>query len=388
MRLLFVDASRNGWGTEQHLVSLAKALADNGHDVAVVARRGSPVADLLVVENIRTVAIPFRGGLDPRGIAATVRELRRYRPHWIITNRAKLYWTVLLLGRLFGVRVALFRHMPDVRSWWTRCVLPHMADAFFVVSDFARSRLAACGAPAHRIRVLHNPINVEHLRRGSAERLAMRLRLGIPRGDFVIGFVGRVELEKGVRVLWDTLLPLMARASRVRVLCVGDGPELGALQCDVDAAGLAHRCHFVGWTDSVRPLYAAMDLLIAPSIAIETFCRVIAEAQAMNLPVIGSRIGGIPEALLPGYSGLLVPPADRRALHSAILEIYSDPALCERMGAAGRRYASKQFHAQRIAADFVNSLQSDLKLGSAAVCGVTLSDSIGRTQREKLQALG
>ena len=102
MRLLFVAASRNGWGTEQHLVSLAKALADNGHDVAAVTNRGSPVADLLVAEGIRIVAVPFRGGLDPRGIAATVRELRRHRPHWIVTNRAKLYWTVLLLGRLFG----------------------------------------------------------------------------------------------------------------------------------------------------------------------------------------------------------------------------------------------------------------------------------------------
>lgn len=94
MKILFVDASRNGWGTEQHLVSLAGALAESGHAVSAVVKRGSPVARLLLERGVRTYATAFRGGADPRGVLTMINAIRRDAPDWVVTNRAKLYWTV------------------------------------------------------------------------------------------------------------------------------------------------------------------------------------------------------------------------------------------------------------------------------------------------------
>ena len=359
MKILFVDASRNGWGTEQHLVSLAGALAEGGHTVSAVVKRGSPVARLLHERGVRTYPTAFRGGADPRGVWTMITAIRRDSPDWVVTNRAKLYWTVWLVARLMGVSVALFRHLPDIRRWLTRCVLPRLVDRFFVVSEFARARLVAQGAPAMRIGILFNPIDTNLLQRPQLHRADIRRRLGILPDDFVVGFVGRVERGKGVRILWEAVAPLMAEFTRMRILCVGDGPEVGRWQREAEAAGLGARCHFVGWTASIGDFYPAMDLLVAPSVAPETFCRVIAEAQASGLAVIGTRMGGIPEAFAPDESGLLVEPHDGRELQSAIRRLHDDRALCARFAATGKRYARRRFASRRIAEQFVAALGSE-----------------------------
>jgi glycosyltransferase involved in cell wall biosynthesis len=356
VKILFVDASRNGWGTEQHLVCLAAALAKGGHAVTAVVKRGSPVAALLMERGIRTHATAFRGGADPRGILTIINAIRRESPDWIVTNRCKLYWTVWVIGRLMGTQVAIFRHLPDIRRWQTRCVLPRLVDRFFVVSEFARQRLIAKGTPAARIRVLYNPIDTDRLLRGPGHRQRIRSALRFSPGDFVVGFVGRIEREKGVGVLWDALAPLMVGSSRIHLLCVGDGPESKRWQMLAEDAGLADRCHFEGWTAGIGDYYSAMDLLVAPSIAPETFCRVIAEAQASGVAVIGARIGGIPEAFMPGRSGLLVEPGDVHGLRHLISRLFNDPGLCARYGHAGRHSANKHFAAAHINERFVAAL--------------------------------
>jgi glycosyltransferase involved in cell wall biosynthesis len=254
------------------------------------------------------------------------------------------------------VSVALFRHLPDIRRWLTRCVLPRLVDRFFVVSEFARARLVAQGAPAARIGILYNPIDTNRLHRTQLHRLGIRQRLGILPDDFVVGFVGRVERDKGVRILWDAIAPLMAESTPMRVLCVGDGPEVGRWQQQAEAAGLGARCHFVGWTATIGDFYPAMDLLVAPSVAPETFCRVIAEAQASGLAVIGTRIGGIPEAFAPDESGLLIEPHNDRELRRAIRRLYEDRVLCARFAEIGERYAHRHFAARHIAEQFVAAL--------------------------------
>jgi glycosyltransferase involved in cell wall biosynthesis len=356
MRILFVDASRNGWGTEQHLVTLADALAANGHAVSAVVRAGSPVAAMLAERGIRTYATALRGGADPRAILAIVRAVRLDTPDWLVTSRSKLYWTVWALGRLMSVKISLFRHLPDVRRWLTRCVLPHLVDRFFVVSEFARGRLIADGAPAARIGVLYNPIDIERLRPAPMRRAKSRLQLGVRPEDLVLGYVGRVEHQKGVHILCDALIPLMSRVPTLHLLCVGDGPELDACRRAVGRAGIGARCHFTGWTASVHDYYPAMDVLVAPSTKPETFCRVIAEAQAAGLAVIGTRVGGLPEAFLPGISGVLVPPGDAAALGRAIENVLGDLAQRARLAASGQRNAQIRFGSTLIAEQFVNAL--------------------------------
>lgn len=350
MRILFVDASREGWGTEQHLVTMARALDAGGHAVSVVVRSGSRVEGLL-----RGSRITLHSN-DGRGFRTMLRAIRRDAPDWIVTNQSKLYWPAWLLGRLHGVRVAVFRHLPKIRGRLTRSLLPSLVDRFYVVSRYARETLIADGAPGARIDVLYNPIDVTEPPADTAARSALRAQLGIPAAALVVGFVGRVEPKKGAELLRDALLPLMQASSRLHVLCVGDGPGVGPWREMAVAMGLGARCHFVSWTPRPCDCYDVMDVLVAPSVAPETFCRVVAEAQARGVAVIGSDAGGLAEALLPGESGVLVRVGDPPQLSRAIESLIADPARREAYGAAGRRYVTSRFAAPRIAGEFVASL--------------------------------
>lgn len=350
MRILLVDASREGWGTEQHLVTLARALAAGGHAVSVVARSGSRVEDLLRGGDVTLHASAGRG------LRTTLRAIRHESPDWLVTNQSKLYWPLWLLGRLLGVRVALFRHLPQIRGWLTRCLLPLLVDRFYVVSRYAREKLIVDGAPRQRIDVLYNPIDVGEPLPDAGARAVLWTRLGIPAAAVVVGFVGRVEAKKGADLLRDALLSLMAGSSQLYALCVGDGPVIASWQVLAREKGLEARCRFIGWTSRPRDCYDVMDLLVAPSVAPETFCRVVAEAQARGVAVIASYAGGLPEAMLPGESGVLVRAGDASRLREALAALLADGARRDAYGEAGYRYVVSRFAAPRIASEFVTGL--------------------------------
>lgn len=356
MRLLFVDSSRNGWGTEQHLVSMARSLAMAGHQVAAVVKRGGQVEGLLTDSGVQLYPTAFRGGVDPRGIATIARAMARHSPEWLIANRSQLYWTLWTMSRAAGVRVALFRHLPYISNWSRRCVVPRLADRFFVVSKYARETLIDAGAP-NCVRVLYNPIDTGRFRPDSTARSELRRRLRLPHNAVLGGFVGRMEHGKGVHELQAALLQLQSHLPQLHFVWIGDGPERDVLQRVLGTG--SHRRHhsFVGWTSTVERWYAALDFLVAPGVSAETFGRVVAESQACGVPVIASGVGGLREAFDPGFTGLAIEPGNQPQLRHAITTLCADLGLRLRFGAAGRRYVRQNFAADRIAESFVEQLQ-------------------------------
>jgi glycosyltransferase involved in cell wall biosynthesis len=176
--------------------------------------------------------------------------------------------------------------------------------------------------------------------------------LGFAPNDVVVGFAGRFERQKGVYVLASALEKVMTEAPSVRGLWVGSGeaaPEIDAILAASPHAGRHVR---QPWSDDIVSCFAAMDILAFPSIRRESFGRVAAEGQACGLPVVASRVGGIPETMLENESGLLVPPSDIPAWSRAILRLATDASLRARMGAAGRAQAEARFSLPRIAEEF------------------------------------
>ena len=110
LKLLFVDSNRGCWGMEQHLISLAYGMCQQGHHVEVLLRRDSTMESILHDIPLRVHTARFGGGGDPRLLARLLRLIFITRPDWLIANDGKLYWPLLILGRMAGVRVALFRH--------------------------------------------------------------------------------------------------------------------------------------------------------------------------------------------------------------------------------------------------------------------------------------
>lgn len=360
LRILFVDSSRHGWGTEQHFVEMVTELHRAGEEIRVVVRRGSGVDLLLEQRGIPRHSTPFRGGGDPRGLWKVAQVARHFSPEWIVTSRAKLYWPMVIMGLWLGVKVALFRHLTYFKHWHERQLLPRLADRFYVVSAFGRDVLAAEGAPAERLIPLYNPIDVVRFRPlDPEERARRRASLGFGPTDVLAGFAGRMEQSKGLIPLREALATAMARIPQLHMLWIGDGRERMATESFVQQGGQRSRHLFLGWQTEIERFMPLLDFLVVPSLAPETFGRVAAEAQACAVPVIVSAAGGLAEALLPGRTGLLLDSApDSLRIGHAIESLARDGALRSRLGTAGMEFVRSHFGAEQIAAAFIESLRS------------------------------
>ncbi|WP_256081173.1 TIGR03088 family PEP-CTERM/XrtA system glycosyltransferase [Massilia sp. YIM B04103] len=197
------------------------------------------------------------------------------------------------------------------------------------------------GVPEHKSRMLANGIDAEKFRpRGSGEA---------PRffdGQTVIGTVGRVQDVKDHATLMDAFIALRQRrpdlAPSLRLAIVGDGPLLEAMRAKADAAGIADAVWLPGARTDVADILRSLSVFAMSSIAEGTPGSAL-EAMASGLPVVGTRVGGIPEVIEEGVTGLLVPPSDPAAMAAALEQYVAASELAVRHGAAGRERVLRKY---------------------------------------------
>ena len=168
-------------------------------------------------------------------------------------------------------------------------------------------------------------------------------------GRLIVGCVGALDWNKGQGVLIDAVARLRDDGMDLYdVWLIGTGPSESALCKQAEERGIAHRVRFWGFRRDVPPLLRAMHVLVVPSLYIESQSIVAIEAMMMGLPVIGSRLGGVPEVISHGETGMLCPPGDATEIAAALRELAADPDTRERMGLNGRARALSMFSAQRL----------------------------------------
>lgn len=356
MKFLFVGAQDTTGGTEAHFIELCLATRRAGHDVAAVVRDGGFIAHALKGA-VPLIPARFDRSTDPAGARDLVAAARRLRPDWLVASFRREYYAATTAARAAGARVAVFKHNALASKRLTRWALPRLANVLFVPSTALKLSLIREGFPAAKLKTLYNPIDTLRFAPDDGLRAAMRSQLGYELDDVVIGFVGRIEPEKGTDVLALAADRAMATNPRIRMLWVGDGKWSGALARHIESSGRADRHTRVGWVDDARPFYAAMDALALPSTRAESFGRASAEAQACGVPVIGSDLDGIPETLNPGATGLLVAPGDVDAWCAAI-RLMTDDAQRKSMAHAAPRFIAERFASDIIVAQFCQLLET------------------------------
>jgi glycosyltransferase involved in cell wall biosynthesis len=195
--------------------------------------------------------------------------------------------------------------------------------------------------PAARIRQAYSGVDIERFRPATTIELAARAR------DVVnIGTVGRLDPVKNHASLIEALRRILdARTGlqgAIRLTIVGDGPQRAALESLARARGLESRVEFTGTRDDTPELLRTFDLFVLPSMN-EGISNTILEAMASGLPVLAARVGGNPELVLPGETGLLYDPSDGDGLVDGLLRYLEEPALREAHGRAGRGRALANF---------------------------------------------
>lgn len=355
MKFLFAGTSHENGGAETHFIALTLALAAAGHMVEAVVCPDTPIAQALADTAVLLHLGRFRNVFDLRGYRATIAAARRLRPDWLVGDFGKEYWPLILIGRLLGIPVALFRHRIKPMNPISTRLVARCARRFFAVSEFGYRNYVESGMPASRVLVLFNPINTKLFRPDPTHRARLLPQLGLDEQAIVLGCFGRIHAGKGIFTLLDAANAAMAREPRLHCLWLGEGIDTERLRSSIAASPYAARHHQLGWIADVQPYYNVLSMLAFPSTTPEVFGRSSAEAQACGVPVLVSDVGGVPETLQPGVTGMVLPAGNTDAWRDAILALCDD-AVRLPMAAAARGFVQQRFGAPVITAEFVRML--------------------------------
>jgi glycosyltransferase involved in cell wall biosynthesis len=267
------------------------------------------------------------------------------------------YWGTSLVAAQCRVPCALFLHHAGLNRT-NRFMLPWIRRRFLLPSENLRRWLISRGVSACNTDVLYNPVDTKHFSPNAALREETRARLGIAADEILVGYIGRLESNKGILPFANALTTAMDRVPKLRALWVGFGRREAELDAYIQGTPYANRHLRRAWTEEMLPYYSAMDMVALPSTGREAFGRVLIEAQSCAIPVLGSDIGGIAETMDVGITGKLVAPGDSAAWADALTELALDPEARRTMGEAGRAFVRNTFDSCRIATAFEKLLST------------------------------
>jgi len=333
---------RSWGGAEVWILETAVALRASGHDVSVVAQPDSALLVRCRAAGLPVAAIAIRCDGAPWTIVRLARHLRRRGVTAVVANLSKDLKAAAMAGRLAGVAVILGNWESDFPlkdKFYYRWYFGRLATGLLVASEATR-RTVLGSAPwldPRRVHLLPKGIDTT------------RFRPGAPRaGPPVVGFLGQFIVRKGLRELMGAWSALDAgeHPREPQLVLAGAGP----LAADLETwrAGLRHpeRVRIMGFVERPERFLAGLDVLVMPSFA-EGFGLAAAEAQATGVPVIAARASSLPEIVVDGETGLLVPAGDADALAAALRRLLDEPELARRLGRAGRARIVATFPRER-----------------------------------------
>jgi glycosyltransferase involved in cell wall biosynthesis len=296
---------------------------------------------------------------DAYTVRCLARRFRRDRPYIVHTHTSKAGMLGRAAARLANVPIVVHTPHGNVfdgyfSPWKTR---------LFVAAERRAARwtdriieLTPGGIDEHleqeigrREQFVHifSGIDLSPYEDARQRREEMRAQFGASDDDFIVGAVGRLEPVKGFTYFMAAAQRISADAPRTRFVLAGDGSLAGELQRQRQRGALNGRMRFLGLRHDVPELMAAFDVLVVPSLN-EGMGRVILEAGAAGTPVVASRVGGIPDVVHDGVTGLLVPPRDDDAIAQAVLSLEQDPERAHAMGAAARAHVVPAFSLEQM----------------------------------------
>jgi glycosyltransferase involved in cell wall biosynthesis len=337
-------------GTERQVANLARGIDSSHFDLHLACLRHS--GELLVeLETLRVPRSEFRIGrlYSPQTIWQGIRLAHYVRRNLIqIVHSFGFYPNIFTvpIARLAGasIVVASIRETGDLLTPMQRRVqrvVCRLADCVLVNAEAIRENLVDQGYDPSNIVVIRNGIQFA-TPAGKERGASLRRELGLPPSARLITVVSRLNRMKGVQYFVDAAAILAARFPDVCFLIAGDGGSKKELEEQACRLGLGHRIVFTGFRSDVPDLLSEAAISVLPTLS-EGISNTLLESMAAGIPVIATKVGGNPEVVEDGVSGLLVPPRDSTALAAAAARLLEDEDLASRLGQAGIARVSELF---------------------------------------------
>jgi glycosyltransferase involved in cell wall biosynthesis len=357
VRVLPVVLSLAPGGTERLVIEICQRLPMGS--VPAVCCLDAPGEWAAELESAGTsvVALHRRSGFQPRLGSRIARLAREYDVQVIHCHHYSpfVYGAIAKLlrpqcGLVFTEHGRLGDTAPSqkrraVNPWFAR-----IPSAIFAVSADLKRHMIAEGFPEDRVEVIYNGIRIVE-RFSASERTAVRVGVGLPIDAPVVGTVARLDPVKNLDLLLKAHASVLTEVPGARLAIVGVGPEQSALEAEARALGIADRVVFLGYRNDAQRVMAAFDVYVNCS-TYEGVSLTILEAMAAELPVVATRVGGNPEVVVDGQTGVVVAGRQVPPLAGAVARLCVDQSARRAMGEAGRLRVEREFSIERMVDDY------------------------------------
>jgi glycosyltransferase involved in cell wall biosynthesis len=287
------------------------------------------------------VDIPERGPADPRTLGRLIQEIKEFRPHILHAHDYKTNVLAVTLSSWFHIPAITTLHGYVTRGgrletyyridrWALRRI-----DHAIAVSPDLYQVLVDLKIPPARCSLVENAIDTQQYSRRKTVAVAKQA-LGRDSGRLTIGAAGRLSPEKGFDVLIQSADQLLAMGLNIELLIAGDGEQKSELQTLITRLGRDDRIHLLGHCGDLIDFYESLDVFVLSSLR-EGLPNVLLEAMALGVPVVATRVAGIPRLIAHEETGLLADAGNASDLTQAIARLLSDPGLAQRLQEAARR---------------------------------------------------
>ncbi len=351
--ILHTESSLGWGGQERRILAEAEAMQRRGHRLLLAC---DPRGELYRRAPARGFS-PFPlvcGGLLNLGAWWRLRRLLQEQPIDLLNTHSSLdSWIGALAWRSLKERPHLVRtrHLSTrVKNNRPTRWLYRAPAAVITTGEVTRDLLSLhLGVPESRLFSIPTGVSLEEFAPREKDP-ALLARLQIPPGAFVFGTVAVLRSWKGHLYLLEALQEMVRRGEPAYFLVVGEGPYRVVIEARVRELNLSPWVRFAGYQDEVAPWFALMDAVVLASYANEGVPQSLLQAMAMGQAVVGTTVGGIPEVVIEGETGLLAPPRDGAALTLALRLLRDDEAHRRELGRRGRELVAERFSIEQMAA--------------------------------------
>jgi glycosyltransferase involved in cell wall biosynthesis len=343
-RVLFSESSPNLGGQELQALQQMRALRERGIETLLACRAQSRIGDKAAEFGLDRFVIPFRNSLHLSSLTSAYGLMRCWRPDVVVSHSGHDANVCAIAARLLSPRPRLLRartYQPGPSSAWT---YNRLADKTIVPSELMRRLLLDNPAiRPERIQVLYPGIDFAQLDANVASPLAQELTVWLQqRPGPMLLHAAMLRHEKGHLFMLDVMSHLRVEFPDLRYVIAGEGEQRQAIADKIHQCRLQDCVFLAGTVTPLAPLMAKANLLVMPSL-VEPLGMSQSEALGLRVPVVASRVGGIPETVSDKSTGLLVDPGNEDAWVAAITWALTHPDDMQRMAEAGRVFVRENF---------------------------------------------
>lgn len=345
-----------GGGPDKTLLLTPKYVNREEFNTVVVYIRKTADQNFLIGQRAKKLNINYhevedRIQIDLKSLMQIKKLLHLYNTEILHTHGFKADFYGLFLKRVHKMKLVTTTHGWNATTWREKLFMfldknaLKYFDRIIVVNRRQGEYLISRGIRDRKMVLIQNGIDTDQFKKDGEGETFQQLPC-FQKDGFTIGYVGRLSGEKGITTLLEAMRRLMDRHDGLRLAVIGEGPLRGYLENYSRNLGLQKCVTFTGHIDDIKNVYKRLDLLVLPS-ETEGMPNVVLEALAMEVPVVATNVGGLPEIIESGSNGILVEPGDVEGLTQAIATLIMDGNLRKKFALEGRRTVCERFSFER-----------------------------------------